>query len=65
MSTQDITFQKGLAQKLIPKFIGPYKIIRDYGNSSFKMDFLTDLKKRGVHDVFHSSLLRIHVPNND
>jgi hypothetical protein len=27
LSTQDITFQKGLARKLIPKYIGPYKIL--------------------------------------
>ena len=53
LSTQNITFQKGLAQKLIPKFIGLYKIIRDYENSSFKIDLPADLKKRGVHDVFH------------
>ena len=65
LSTQNIAFQKGLARKLIPKFIGPYKIIRDYGNSSFKIDLPTELKKRGVHDVFHSSLLRIHLPNDD
>ena len=65
LSTQNITFQKGLAQKLIPKFIGPYKIIRDYGNSSFKIDLPTELKKRGVHDIFHSSLLIIHLPNDD
>ncbi|KAJ3964138.1 hypothetical protein EV361DRAFT_756878, partial [Lentinula raphanica] len=30
-----------------------------------KLDLPADLKKRGVHDVFHSSLLRIHVPNDD
>ncbi|KAJ3967598.1 hypothetical protein EV361DRAFT_769511, partial [Lentinula raphanica] len=30
-----------------------------------KLELPADLKKRGVHDVFHSSLLRIHMPNDD
>ena len=65
MSTKNITFAKGLARKLVPKYIGPYKIIQDYNNQSFKLELLVHLKRRGVHDVFHSSLLRIHLPNDD
>jgi hypothetical protein len=65
LSTQNISFQKGLARKLIPKYIGPYKILRDYGNSSFKLELPAELKKRGIHDVFHSSLLRVHIPSDD
>lgn len=62
---KNIKFPKGLARKLIPKFIGPYKILEDFGNESFKIDLLKHLKQRGVHDSFHASLLRIHVPNDD
>jgi hypothetical protein len=65
LSTKNISFPKGLARKLVPKFIGPYKILKDYGNGSFQLDLPPHLKKRGVHNVFHSSLLRIHVPNDD
>ena len=65
LSTKNITFAKGLARKLIPKFIGPYKIIQDFNNQSFKIELPAHLKKRGVHDVFHSSLLKIHMPNDD
>ena len=65
LSTQYITFAKGLARKLIPKFIGPYKIIQDFNNQSFRLDLPAHLKKRGIHDVFHSSLLKIHHPNDD
>jgi transposase InsO family protein len=65
LSTKNITFEKGLARKLIPKFIGPYKIIQDFNNQSFRIELPTHLKRRGVHDVFHSSLLKIHVPNDD
>ena len=65
LSTKHISFKKGLAHKLLPKFIGPYKILKDFGNSSFQLELPPHLKRRGIHDVFHSSLLRIHVPNDD
>ena len=65
LSSKNISFPKGLARKLIPKYLGPYKIIEDFGNSSFKLELPHHLKKRGVHNVFHASLLRIHVPNDD
>jgi hypothetical protein len=65
LSTKNITFPKGLARKLIPKYIGPYKIVKDFKNHSFRLDLPPQMKQRGVHDVFHSSLLRIHHPNDD
>lgn len=65
ISTKNISFPKGLARKLIPKYIGPYKILRDLKNHSFQIDLPASLRSRGVHDVFHASLLRIHKPNND
>ena len=65
VSSKNISFPKGLARKLIPKFLGPYKILREFGNSSFQLDLPFHLKKRGIHNVFHASLLRIHVPSDD
>ena len=65
LSTKNISFPRGLARKLLPKFLGPYKILQDFGNASFQLDLPPQLKRRGVHDVFHSSLLRIHIPNDD
>ena len=35
VSTKDMTFPKGLAHKLIPKFVGPYLLLKDFGNHSF------------------------------
>ncbi|KAI0354113.1 hypothetical protein OH77DRAFT_1363493, partial [Trametes cingulata] len=32
---------------------------------SFRIDLPSSLKRRGVHDVFHASLLRVHEPNDD
>ena len=65
ISTKNTSFVKGLMQKLIPKYIGPYKIIKDFKNQSFLIDLPSPLKQRGVHNVFHVSLLRTHFPNND
>ncbi|KAF7763831.1 hypothetical protein Agabi119p4_8368 [Agaricus bisporus var. burnettii] len=65
VSTLNISLPKGLSRKLSPKFIGPYLIIEDFGNNSYRIKLPVDLRSRGVHDVFHSSLLRIHIPNDD
>jgi len=65
ISTQNISVTKGLARKLAPKFIGPYRILKDFQNGSFQVSLPADLKRRGIHDVFHASLLRIHRSNDD
>ena len=65
VSSQNISFPKGLARKLLPKFVGPYRILKDFGNSSFQIELPFHLKKRGIHNVYHASLLRIHHPNDD
>ena len=59
LSTKNINFAKGLARKLIPKYIGPYKILKDFNNQFFKIDLPSHL-----HNVFHALLLRIHSSNN-
>lgn len=65
LSTKNISIPKGRARKLIPKYIGPYEILKDFGNESYKLALPDELKQRGVHSTFHASLLRIHVPNDD
>jgi hypothetical protein len=65
LSSKNLSFPKGLAQKFIPKYIGPYLIVRDFRNNSFKIDIPNSMKQRGVHNVFHSLLLWVHILNND
>jgi len=62
---KNMSIPKKLACKLVPKYVGPYLIIKDYGNNSYKVDISARLKQRGIHDVFHASLLQIHIPNDD
>jgi hypothetical protein len=65
LSTKNISFPPGRARKLIPKYVGPYRITQDFGNNSYRLLLPDRLKQRGVHPVFHASLLRVHVPNDD
>lgn len=65
ISTKNMSLPKGLARKLISKYIGLYFIIEDYKNNSYKIDLPADLRCRNLHNVFYSSLLHVHVPNND
>lgn len=65
ISTKNINLPVGSARKLAPKYIGPYRILQDFGNNSYRIELPSNLKKRGVHDVFHASLLRVHEPNDD
>jgi hypothetical protein len=65
ISTKNMSIPKGRARKLVPKYIGPYRVLKSFGNSSFRIALPVNLKSRGLHDVFHASLLRIHAPNDD
>ncbi|KAL6300308.1 hypothetical protein BKA93DRAFT_829244 [Sparassis latifolia] len=60
-----MSLPKGLARKFFPKYISPYKIAEDYGNSSFRIELPWNLKRRGIYNVFHASLLHAHKPNDD
>ena len=49
----------------MPKYIGPYYILKDFGNNSYLLDLPSDLKRCSIHNVFHSFLLCVHIPNDD
>lgn len=64
LSTKNLSLPKKCARKLMPKFLGPFKILHNYRNGSFlKQDLQADLKQRGNHPTFHASLLQIHIPD--
>lgn len=66
LSTENLNLPKGRARKLVPKYIGPYKIkaIKSPG-ASYELELPRELQIRGIHPVFHASLLRPHVPSDD
>jgi transposase InsO family protein len=66
LSTKNINFPKGRARKLIPRFIGPYRVTAANNDSAnVTLELPEDLKKRKVHSTFHISLIRPHEPNDD
>lgn len=50
-------------KKLKARFVGPFKIVKLVGPVACKLDLGRRL--RGVHDVFHVSLLRPHLVGGD
>jgi hypothetical protein len=45
ISSQNISVPKGLARKLVPKFIGPYPILKEFGNNSYRIGLSRNLRK--------------------
>lgn len=65
LSTKNLSLPKGRACKLLPKFLGPYKIVNaSPQTSTYTLELLDELKKRGIHPKFHASLLRRHQQND-
>ena len=57
VSMKNMSLLKGYAHKHAPKYIGPYWILQDYSNNSFKLELPANLWHQGIYNVFHSSLL--------
>ena len=49
----------------MPIFIDLYWINWDFWNSSFEMDLPLQLHQQEIHPIFHSSLLWVHMLNNN
>ena len=66
LSTADLNLPKGRASKLLPKFIGPYPIVKaNPGVSTYLLKLPPELENRRIHPNFHVSKLRPHIPNDD
>jgi hypothetical protein len=51
---------------LMPKFIGPYKVLKSKAaTSNYILELPEELQHRGIHPKFHVSRLRPHVQNDD
>ena len=64
--TKNLTLPKHRAQKLMPKFIGPYKIIKVVNESlDVTLELPQEFKDRKINPTFHTSLVRPYIKNND
>ena len=66
VSTTDLLLPKGRASKLLPKYVGPFKITdASLKTSSYQVELPAQLRARHLHDRFHRSKLRPHHTNDD
>jgi hypothetical protein len=66
LSTKNLALPQGHAKKLLPKYIGPYKIVKAHNDTStVKLELPVELESRRISPTFHSSLIRPHIGNND
>ena len=66
LSTKNLALPKGQARKLMPRFLGPYKVIKATNDSSnVTLELLPELKDRRISPMFHTDLVRPYVKNND
>jgi len=57
LSSKDLNTGKGTIKKLLPKWIGPYRVVATYKDySTYKIDLP---KRYRIHDVFHASKLKL------
>lgn len=45
LSTRNLTLPKGWSKKLLPRYVGPYKILSIKDNITIKLDLPEELKK--------------------
>ena len=56
LSTRNIHLKNPGSRKLLPKWIGPFKVIEQVNPVAFKLEMPETLKR--LHPVFHASLLK-------
>lgn len=52
---------KGPANKLNPRYIGPFDIVERVGEVAYKLELPHEMLRNNVHPVFHVSLLKPYV----
>ena len=58
LSTQNLTLPKGRARKLVPKYIGPYKVVKAHNEAStVTLELPPALVARRISLAFHTGLV--------
>jgi len=66
LSMANLNLPKRQAQKLAPKYIGPFKVTKAFPDTSnYILELSEELIARRIHPKFHVSLLRRYEPNDD
>jgi hypothetical protein len=59
LSTMNLSMKMQGTSKLLPRFIGPFKVTKRIGTVAYRLDLPPELK---IHNVFHVSLLKQYKP---
>jgi hypothetical protein len=66
LSTANLNLPPGRTRKLLPKYIGPYKVLKyNIRTSTATLDLPEELTKRRIHPHFHAEKLRPSNPNDE
>ena len=66
LSTKNLALPKGRARKLLPRYIGPYKVVEAHtATLTVTLELPPELVSRRVHPTFHVSLIWAHVANDN
>ena len=66
LSTRNLNLTvKGPANKLNPKWIGPFTIIEKVNDVAFKLELPHDMIQKRIHPVFHASLLKPYFTSDE
>ena len=64
--TKNLALPKHRVQKLMPKFIGPYKILKAMNDSSnIMLELPQEFKDRKINPTFRTNLVRPYITHND
>ena len=58
LSMKNLAFPRGQARKLMPRFLGPYWVLKAMNDSSnVTIELLPELKDRRISPTFHTNLV--------
>ena len=60
LSTKNLSLKMPGANKLLPKFVGPFLLVQVVNDVAYKLELPECMK---VHNVFHVSLLKLYHPD--
>jgi hypothetical protein len=66
LSTENLSLPKGRVKKLLPKYIGLYKVLEAHNQAlTVKLELPAALEAQWIKSMFHASLVKPHVLNDD
>ena len=64
--TKNLAFPRGWARKLMPRFLGPYRVLKVMNDSpNITIELPPELKDRRISPMFHTNLVQPYVKNNN